>query len=182
MRRASSAKTATAPKNRLRSIFPSTPVSSPPKPPQPRQSRLALVSGACTQNPAAMASSTPVSKPVQKILESTKLASLSRFIRRPHIDPETPIQGKPRQPGSNAFKEYQDREGRRLQKALNAISHGRHIFVYHNVRTNQVVYSLTRYLEVRSLSISLSESPELLRCSVNGYAFATTNCQSDIRT
>ncbi|KAJ5279620.1 hypothetical protein N7478_004992 [Penicillium angulare] len=92
-----------------------------------------------------MASST--TKPVQKILDSTKLASLSKFIRKPPIDPKTTIQGKIRDPNSNAFKEYAKREGLRLQKALNAITHGKDIFVYHNVRTKQVVYSLTRYLE-----------------------------------
>lgn len=92
-----------------------------------------------------MASTT---KPIQKLLDSTKIASLSKFVRRPPIDPQTPIQGKPRNLESNAFKEYAKREGVRLQKALNAITHGKNIFVYHNVRTKQVVYSLTRYLEV----------------------------------
>ncbi|KAJ5587500.1 uncharacterized protein N7459_003265 [Penicillium hispanicum] len=94
-----------------------------------------------------MASSNTVSKPVRKILDSTKFAALSKFVRQPEIDPQTPIQGKPREPSSNAFKEYQRRESVRLQKALNSLSHGRNIFVYHNVRTKQVVYSLTRYLE-----------------------------------
>ncbi|KAJ5152199.1 hypothetical protein N7492_010494 [Penicillium capsulatum] len=98
-----------------------------------------------------MASSQTASRPIQKILDSTKVATLSKFIRRPPIDPETPIQGRPRQPGSNAYKEHQAREGRRLQKALDAIAHGKHIFAYHNVRTNQVVYSLTRYLEKNNL-------------------------------
>ncbi|KAJ5945692.1 hypothetical protein N7454_002531, partial [Penicillium verhagenii] len=93
---------------------------------------------------AIMASTT---KPIQKILDSTKIASLAKFVRRPPIDPQTPIQGKPRNPGSNAYKEHEKREGVRLQKALNAITHGKNIFVYHNVRTKQVVYSLTRYLE-----------------------------------
>lgn len=95
-----------------------------------------------------MASSNTVSKPIQRILDSTKVASLSKFIRKPPIDPQTPIQGRPRQPESNAFKEHLNRESHRLRKALDSIAHGKHIFVYHNVRTNQVVYSLTRYLEV----------------------------------
>lgn len=86
-------------------------------------------------------------KSFQKVLDSTALAA-TKFIRRPPIDPKTPIQGKPRVPGSNAFKDQQDKEGRRLQKALNSISHGKNIFVYSNIRTKQVVYSLTRYLEV----------------------------------
>ncbi|KAJ5269175.1 hypothetical protein N7505_004933 [Penicillium chrysogenum] len=89
-------------------------------------------------------------KSFQKVLDSTALAA-TKFIRRPPIDPKTPIQGKPRVPGSNAFKDYQDKEGRRLQKALNSISHGKNIFVYNNIRTKQVVYSLTRYLEKSNL-------------------------------
>ncbi|CAI7645408.1 unnamed protein product [Penicillium viridicatum] len=94
-----------------------------------------------------MASNT---KSFQKVLDSTALAA-TKFIRRPPIDPKTPIQGKPRVPGSNAFKEHQDKEGRRLQKALNSITHGKNIFVYNNIRTKQVVYSLTRYLEKTNL-------------------------------
>lgn len=103
-----------------------------------------------------MASSNVAAKPIQKILDSTKVATLSefaKFVRRAPIDPNQPIQGRPRQTASNAFKEYAKRESVRLQKALNSISHGKHIFVYHNVRTKQVVYSLTRYLEVSSVLI-----------------------------
>lgn len=37
--------------------------------------------------------------------------------------------------------------------APRAIQHGHHIFVYNNIRTNQVVYSLTRALNVRYLRI-----------------------------
>jgi hypothetical protein len=97
-----------------------------------------------------MASST-ASKPIQKILDSTKIASLAKFVRKPPVDPSQPIQGKPRDTNSNAFKEHMQRESVRLQKALNSISHGKHIFAYHNVRTKQVVYSLTRYLEKNNL-------------------------------
>jgi hypothetical protein len=91
-------------------------------------------------------------KTFQKVLDSTALAA-TKFIRRPPIDPKTPIQGNPRVPGSNAFKDHQEKEGRRLQKALNSISHGKNIFVYSNIRTKQVVYSLTRYLEVSFFSL-----------------------------
>ncbi|KAJ5690058.1 hypothetical protein N7462_004450 [Penicillium macrosclerotiorum] len=94
-----------------------------------------------------MASTSAATKPIQKILDSTKVSTLTKFVRNPPIDPQTPIQGKIRHTASNAFKEHAKREGVRLQKALNAITHGKHIFVYHNVRTKQVVYSLTRYLE-----------------------------------
>jgi hypothetical protein len=98
--------------------------------------------------PAAMASNV---KTFQKVLDSTALAA-TKFIRRPPIDPKIPIQGKTRVVGSNAYRDQQEKEGRRLQKALNSIAHGKNIFVYHNIRTKQVVYSLTRYLEVRCLS------------------------------
>ncbi|KAJ5160185.1 uncharacterized protein N7482_007189 [Penicillium canariense] len=94
-----------------------------------------------------MASTSTASKPIQKILDSTRIASLRKFVRHPPVDSTKPIQGKIREATSNAFKEHVKREGVRLQKALNSISHGKHIFVYHNVQTKQVVYSLTRYLE-----------------------------------
>ncbi|KAJ5120345.1 Mitochondrial homologous recombination protein 1 [Penicillium bovifimosum] len=86
----------------------------------------------------------------QKVLDSTALAA-TKFIRRPPIDPKVPIQGKIRVVGSNAYRDQQEKEGRRLQKALNSIAHGKNIFVYHNIRTKQVVYSLTRYLEKTNL-------------------------------
>lgn len=96
-----------------------------------------------------MASSPSASKakPFQKILDSTRLGTWN-VVRRPPIENQTVIQGKPREQNSNAFEEHQEREGVRLRKALKALTHGKNIFVYHNIRTNQVVYSLTRYLEV----------------------------------
>ncbi|KAE8356700.1 transcriptional regulation of mitochondrial recombination-domain-containing protein [Aspergillus coremiiformis] len=87
-----------------------------------------------------------VPKPFQKILDPTKMGTWN-IVRRPPIENRTVIQGKPREQNSNAFKTHQVKEGIRLRKALNAITHGKNIFVYHNLRTNQVVYSLTRYLE-----------------------------------
>ena len=92
---------------------------------------------------------------LQTVLDSTKLA-VSKWIRKPPIDPTAPIQGKVRNPASNAFKEHAFREAIRLRKALNSVDHGKNIFVYHNVRTKQVVYSLTRALEV---SFLLSQRP-----------------------
>lgn len=103
-----------------------------------------------------MASSQSFSKPFQKILDPTKIGTWN-VVRRPPIENHSIIQGKAREQNSNAFKTHQWKEGVRLRKALNAISHGKNIFVYHNIRTNQVVYSLTRYLEVRTLIINLSE-------------------------
>ncbi|KAL2817719.1 transcriptional regulation of mitochondrial recombination-domain-containing protein [Aspergillus cavernicola] len=89
-------------------------------------------------------------KPLEKILDPTKIGTWN-IIRRPHIENHSIIQGKPREQNSNAFKTHQLHEGVRLRKALNALTHGKNIFVYHNIRTNQVVYSLTRYLEKNSV-------------------------------
>jgi hypothetical protein len=93
-----------------------------------------------------MASSQPVKRQIQH-LDPTKLATLN-IVRRPPIPKHAVIQGKPRELGSNAHIEFQKQEGARLRKALERLTHGRNIFVYNNIRTNQVVYSLTRYLEV----------------------------------
>ncbi|EAW13186.1 mitochondrial 54S ribosomal protein mL67 [Aspergillus clavatus NRRL 1] len=93
-----------------------------------------------------MASSQSITKPFQKILDPTKIGTW-KVVRRPPIENHSVIQGKPREQNSNAFKTQQFKEGVRLRKALNALTHGKNIFVYHNIRTNQVVYSLTRYLE-----------------------------------
>ncbi|KAI9928129.1 hypothetical protein ASPWEDRAFT_50596 [Aspergillus wentii DTO 134E9] len=89
-------------------------------------------------------------KPFQKILDPTKIGTWN-IVRRPPIENQSVIQGKAREQNSNAFKAHQEKEGVRLRKALNAITHGKNIFVYHNIRTNQVVYSLTRYLEKNSV-------------------------------
>jgi Transcriptional regulation of mitochondrial recombination len=83
-----------------------------------------------------------------KALDSTKIAA-SHLVRYPPVPTTTVIQGKPRDAYSKAYRSFQKQEGARLRKALNRITHGRNIFVYNNLRTNQVVYSLTRYLEVR---------------------------------
>lgn len=101
-----------------------------------------------------MASTTPLQRPIQKILDPTKIGTWN-IVRRPPIENRTVIQGKPREQSSNAFKTFQWQEGARLRKALNAITHGKNIFVYNNIRTNQVVYSLTRYLEVGFFLVDL---------------------------
>lgn len=115
-----------------------------------------------------MASTTRATKQVQKaldpnvaqkIIESTRVATGTQKAR---VDPQTPIQGKQRELGSNAYKEHAKRETARLQKALNAVSHGKNIFAYTNLRTKQVVYSLTRYLEVRT-SLSTIRAPHRYR-------------------
>ena len=90
-------------------------------------------------------------KSFQKILDPTKIGTWN-IVRRPPVENEAVIQGKPREQNSNAFLTQQWKEGARLRKALNALTHGKDIFVYHNIRTNQVVYSLTRYLQVSQVS------------------------------
>ncbi|KAL3459073.1 transcriptional regulation of mitochondrial recombination-domain-containing protein [Aspergillus heterothallicus] len=79
-------------------------------------------------------------------LDPTKMGTW-QIVQRPPIARDAIIQGLPRERNSNAFKTHQWKEGARLRLALNAVTHGKNIFVYHNIRTNQVVYSLTRYLE-----------------------------------
>ncbi|OKL58065.1 hypothetical protein UA08_06603 [Talaromyces atroroseus] len=81
-----------------------------------------------------------------KALDSTKIPAW-HLVRHPPVPESTVIQGKPRSPYSKAYRTFQKQEGARLRKALNRLTHGRNIFVYNNIRTNQVVYSLTRYLE-----------------------------------
>lgn len=97
----------------------------------------------------------------KKILDPTKIPTW-KVARRPPIENHSIIQGKQREQNSNAFKDHQAKEGTRLRKALNAITHGKNIFVYHNIRTNQVVYSLTRYLEVGFSSGTFSPVSALL--------------------
>ncbi|PYH90630.1 hypothetical protein BO71DRAFT_361109 [Aspergillus ellipticus CBS 707.79] len=99
---------------------------------------------------ASQTAAAAVPKPFQKILDPTKIGTWN-VVRRPPVENHSVIQGKAREQNSNAFKLHQVKEGVRLRKALNAITHGKNIFVYHNIRTNQVVYSLTRYLEKNSV-------------------------------
>ncbi|KAL2838803.1 transcriptional regulation of mitochondrial recombination-domain-containing protein [Aspergillus pseudoustus] len=79
-------------------------------------------------------------------LDPTKMGTW-QVVHRPPIEKGAIIQGVARARNSKAFKTHQWKEGVRLRKALDAVTHGQNIFVYHNIRTNQVVYSLTRYLE-----------------------------------
>ncbi|KAI7976838.1 hypothetical protein EIK77_010069 [Talaromyces pinophilus] len=80
-----------------------------------------------------------------KALDPTKIATWD-LVRRPPVPTETVIQGKPRHPLSKAYREFQRQEGARLRKALNRITHGKNIFVYNNIRTNQVEKSVLSQL------------------------------------
>ncbi|KAL1975932.1 hypothetical protein VTN31DRAFT_4324 [Thermomyces dupontii] len=96
---------------------------------------------------ASSSAPAPVKPTITKLLDPSKIAASWNIVRRPPLPNNMVIQGKPRQQGSNAFKEFQKLEGIRLRKALNRLTHGKNIYVYNNLRTNQVVYSLTRHLE-----------------------------------
>ncbi|GAD93192.1 conserved hypothetical protein [Paecilomyces variotii No. 5] len=92
-----------------------------------------------------MASTQPIQRPIQKILDPTKIGTWN-IVRRPPVENHSIIQGKPREQSSNAFKTFQWQEGARLRKALNALTHGKNIFVYNNIRTNQVKNSVLSQL------------------------------------
>ncbi|KAI1917792.1 hypothetical protein LOZ65_005012 [Ophidiomyces ophidiicola] len=74
------------------------------------------------------------------------MLATSRAVRFPETSGK-PIQGKPRFANSRAAQNYREHERERLKKALLHLTHGRNIFVYNHLRTNQVVYSLSRTLE-----------------------------------
>jgi Transcriptional regulation of mitochondrial recombination len=58
--------------------------------------------------------------------------------------------GKPRDPSSNAAKAERFKESRRIEKALRHENHGENIYAYKHIQTGQVVYSLTRVMDVRA--------------------------------
>ncbi|EER25151.1 hypothetical protein D8B26_007760 [Coccidioides posadasii str. Silveira] len=92
----------------------------------------------------AAAAATKAPKTIQ-LLDPTTLAT-SRAVRYPPSNGK-PIQGKVRFPNSKAAKHYREQESIRLRKALQHVTHGKNIFAYNNLRTNQVIYSLSRTLE-----------------------------------
>jgi hypothetical protein len=61
------------------------------------------------------------------------------------------VQGKWRTPVSNAGKHKREVQVRQITKALRHRTHGLDIYAYRHVRTNQIVYSLSRSLQVRIL-------------------------------
>ena len=71
------------------------------------------------------------------------------------------VQGKWRTPMSNAGKHKREVQVRQVAKALRHRTHGLDIYAYRHVRTNQVVYSLSRSLQVRIL-ICFPNPPSLL--------------------
>ena len=60
----------------------------------------------------------------------------------------TNFAGKALVPGSNAYKAEKAVQRARIKKIIDAATHGENIYVYNNVRTHQVIYSLSGKLEV----------------------------------
>lgn len=67
--------------------------------------------------------------------------------RRPPL-PKPVAFGKPRDLSSNAAKSERFKESRRIEKALRHEHHGKNVYAYAHIRTGQVVYSLTRVMDV----------------------------------
>jgi Transcriptional regulation of mitochondrial recombination len=64
------------------------------------------------------------------------------------------VQGKWRNPSSSASKQQQKVVSAQVKKALRHHKHGMQIFAYYHIRTHQVVYSLTRIMQVSFLPAS----------------------------
>jgi Transcriptional regulation of mitochondrial recombination len=67
--------------------------------------------------------------------------------KRPRVS-NVESHGKLRNPSSNAAKAERFKESRRVEKALKHEHHGENVYAYVHIRTGQVVYSLTRIMNV----------------------------------
>ncbi|KAL1952472.1 hypothetical protein VTO42DRAFT_5287 [Malbranchea cinnamomea] len=114
----------------------------------------AAASTASTTTPAITSAA-----PKFKLLDPTIAVTL-KPVRYPAPQGKQ-IQGKLRHPKSQAARNWQRAESQRVKKALQSLTHGKNIFAYHNLRTNQVVYSLSR-----TLNLSLSHQHHQQRQSV----------------
>ena len=56
--------------------------------------------------------------------------------------------GKPRDRSSNAAEAERFKESRRIEKALRHEHHGENVYAYAHIGTGQVVYSLTKVMDV----------------------------------
>jgi Transcriptional regulation of mitochondrial recombination len=81
--------------------------------------------------------------------------------------------GKLRDPASNAAKAERERESRKIEKALRREGHGESVYAYVHIGTGQVVYSLTRIMDV-SVTIlkSLCYTIFVELCSMDEGVFA----------
>ncbi|OJD19984.1 hypothetical protein ACJ73_08600 [Blastomyces percursus] len=101
--------------------------------------------GALAKKPVAKKIKTLISKPQLPKTVSPVVVTTLDALRFPRMT--KPIQGKARATGSRAALLWRRQERDRLRKALHRLTHGKNIFAYSNIRTNQVVYSFTRELE-----------------------------------
>ena len=75
------------------------------------------------------------------------------------------VQGRWRVPTSNSAKDKRKVQSAHVEKAVVRDSHGHNIYAYTHIRTNQVVYSLTRILRVRVKSSPVSPLHQLAAIS-----------------
>ncbi|ODH21030.1 hypothetical protein ACO22_05733 [Paracoccidioides brasiliensis] len=87
----------------------------------------------------------PPPPPKETVHVNPSIVSTWNVVRFPKST--EPIQGRVREPTSRAALLWRAQEVARLRKALNRMTHGKNIFAYNNIRTNQVIYSFTRALE-----------------------------------
>jgi len=62
-------------------------------------------------------------------------------------------QGRLRNPASKAAKKAREDQAVRLEKYLDSAAHGEHIYMWNHIKTNQIIYSLSRTLNVGSMLI-----------------------------
>ena len=75
---------------------------------------------------------------------------------KPPPPPKAEAFGKPRENSSKVAKAERFKEGRRIEKALRHEHHGENVYAYMHLGTKQVVYSLTRVMEVCFLHANLT--------------------------
>lgn len=73
----------------------------------------------------------------------------------PQPDGEVPpnavwVQGRWRNPASNAVIDRRKVMSQQVKKALEKRQHGSKIYAYYHLQTKQVIYSLTRIMQVRT--------------------------------
>ena len=77
-----------------------------------------------------------------------RASTINRSEPKPPPPPKPEAFGKPRNASSNAAKAERFKESRRIEKALRHEHHGENVYAYAHLGTGQVVYSLTRVMDV----------------------------------
>lgn len=83
-----------------------------------------------------------------RLLPGTKAENTNPQPSGPVPENSVWVQGKWRNPASNAAKDRRLLQSKQVEKALRHHTHGMNIYAYRQIRTNQVVYSLTRVMQV----------------------------------